>query len=68
MNKGSAGLGRSTNAIQNEVQKDISEDLKNKKQSMSRLPTGKIKSHSNYYDAKSMNEKISLGKSYNDGS
>lgn len=35
---------------------------------MSRLPNNKIKSHSNYYDAKSMNEKISIGKSYNDGS
>jgi len=68
MNKGSSGLGLSSSAIPNDVQKDISEDLKNKKQSMSHLASGKIKSHSNYYDAKSMNEKISIGKSYNDGS
>lgn len=59
MVKGSSGGGLSTSANQNEVQKDIADDLKNKKQSVSRVAAGKIKSHSNYYDAKSMNEKIS---------
>lgn len=68
MAKGSSGGGLSTSANPNEVQKDIVDDLKNKKQSMSRIAAGKIKSHSNYYDAKSMNEKISQSKSYHEGS
>lgn len=67
MVKGSSGGGLSS-ANPNEVQKDIVDDLKNKKQSMSRIAAGKIKSHSNYYDAKSMNEKISQSKSYHEGS
>jgi len=66
MIKGSSGGGLSSN--QNDAKKQDSDDLKNKKQSNSRTAQGKIKSHSNYYDAKSMNEKISQSKSYHEGS